>query len=355
MSRLAALHRKFVTGEKLEWWEKALFFLLIPVATAYGVMGWLRNFFYEQGWLSAYRSSLPIISVGNITVGGTGKTPTVDWLVKEFQRIGKHPAIVSRGYSGDFSGAAGVVSDGKELLLSAEICGDEPYLLARKNRSCPVVISKKRAEGLRLLEQHDDVDVVILDDAFQHRAVARDVDLVLLDARFPLGNGWPLPAGNLREFSSALKRADFLLMTRAERPDVESFNGYPVFSSRHQLSAVAVDLNGGNTSVDALKPLRLFAFAGIAHPDSFFASLEDFGLTLAEKLPLDDHVEYDLSLIERIKTLAGEADALITTEKDGVKLLADMFELPCYQVPVEIRVTKSSELFENIVQKLWSC
>jgi tetraacyldisaccharide 4'-kinase len=354
MNGVVAIHRRLVTSDKLNWWERSLFFLLIPLSVIYGGISWLRRFLYETGVLPSYRSSLPVISVGNIAAGGTGKTPTVDWLVKEFQQLGKYPAVVSRGYAGDFSGTVGVVSDGKNLLMSAEICGDEPYLLAKKNRSCPVVISKRRADGLRFLEQRGGIDVVILDDAFQHGAVKRDVDLVLLDARRPLGNGWPLPAGNLREFSGALKRADFLLLTRAENLSEQRFKDYPVYQSTHQLSDIAVDLNGRKTSVDTLKSLKLFAFSGIANPVGFFTSLENLDLFLAGKLPLGDHVEYDLPLLEKIKILAEDVDALITTEKDGVKLAADMFELPCYQVPVDVRITKSAELFENIVQKLWS-
>ncbi len=354
MNSVAGIHRRLVTGEGLAWWEKALFLLLLPCAIIYGGIGWVRNLLYDSGLLSSYCFSRLVVSVGNIAVGGTGKTPTVDWLIKEFVQIGKHPAVISRGYSGSFSGTVGIVSDGKELLMSAKAAGDEPYLLARKNRSCPVIVARKRADGLRLLEQRDDVDVVILDDAFQHRAIQRDVDLVLLDASYPLGNGWPLPAGNLREFSGALSRADFLVMTRAEEGGATSFNGYPVYRSIHQLSDHAVALDGTQVLLAELKPLRLCAFAGIANPASFFTSLETYGLTLAEKMSFDDHVEYDFSLIEQIKLSAENADALITTEKDGVKLAADMFELPCYQVPVDVKISGSADLFDNIVQKLWS-
>jgi len=355
MNRLTAVHRRFVTGERQNWWERLFFYLLVPLSIVYGGIVRIRSFLYKAGVLPSYRSSLPVVSVGNITTGGTGKTPTVDWLVRELQQLGKHPAIVSRGYSGNFSGAVGVVSDGSKLLMSAEKCGDEPYLLAKKNRSCPVVISKRRVDGLRFLERQDNVDVVILDDAFQHLAVQRDVDLVLLDTRRPLGNGWPLPAGNLREFSGALQRADFLMMTRAGEGKATHFNGRPVYRSVHQLADVAISLDGQKVSLDELKPLRLCAFSGIANPDTFFSALAGRGLSLVEMLSLCDHVEYDLSLIEEIKSLAAKADALITTEKDGVKLAADMFELPCYQVPVDVRIGKSTDLLTHIIQKLWSC
>jgi tetraacyldisaccharide 4'-kinase len=354
MSKLITIHQRLVTAKKLCWWEKSLFILLLPVSFAYGVISWFRNVFYDFNVFSVYRSSLPIVSVGNITAGGTGKTPVVDWLVKEFQQIGKQPAIVSRGYSGSFSGGVGLVSDGQELLMSADTCGDEPYLLARRNRSCPVVISRKRAEGLRFLEQRDDVDIVILDDGFQHRAVKREVDLLLLDAKYPLGNGWPLPAGNLREFPGALRRADFLLMTRVENRVESSFKGDTVYHSCHQLSDIAVDLNGQAVPLDDLRTQKLLAFAGIANPFSFFNSLVSCGLTLSAELPLGDHVVYDSFLIERLNEAAKNCDAMLTTEKDGVKLIADMFELPCYQVPVDVQIEKSSELFEKIVQRIWS-
>ncbi|MCD6581701.1 MAG: tetraacyldisaccharide 4'-kinase [Desulfuromusa sp.] len=354
MSSLADFHRRLVAQGASNLWERMLLLLFLPLSFFYGVVGWVRNLCYDYGLLPVYISSLPVISVGNLAVGGTGKTPVVDWLVKEFQRQGKHPAVVSRGYSGSFSGTVGIVSVGDEILMTAAECGDEPYLLARRNPHCPVMISKKRIDGIKALEKLPNIDVIILDDGFQHRSVKRDVDLVLLDASRPLGNGWPLPAGNLREFSGSLKRADFLLMTRSGVLGQSDFMGYHAYNSCHQLANIAVCLDGHAVPVSQLKKLNLLAFAGIADPENFFITLEKIGLSLKEKLSFADHTEYQGQIMEQLHNATAHVDALITTEKDAVKLSADMFELPCYQMSMDINIDNSAELIENISKCLWS-
>lgn len=354
MSNLADFHRRFVAQGANNLWERMLLLLLLPLSFLYGVVGWVRNLCYDYRLFPVYSSSLPVVSVGNLAVGGTGKTPVVDWLVKEFQKQGKHPAVVSRGYSGNFKGKVGIVTAGDGILMTAAECGDEPHLLARRNSHCPVLISKKRVDGIKTLEKIPNIDVIILDDGFQHRAVKRDVNLVLLDSTRPLGNGWLLPAGNLREYSGSLKRADFLLMTRAGRREPSNFMGFKVHHSRHQLADVAVSLNGDAIPVSQLKKLNLLAFAGIADPESFFCSLENIGLTLKEKLSFSDHTEYQNSILEQLHKTAVDVDALITTEKDAVKLSADMFELPCYQISMDINIDNSAELIEGVTKHLWS-
>ncbi|MCK5913173.1 MAG: tetraacyldisaccharide 4'-kinase, partial [Desulfuromusa sp.] len=140
MSKLAVFHHRLVAQGANNLLERILLFLLLPVSSIYGAVSSIRNFCYDHQVFSAYKSSLPVISVGNLAVGGTGKTPVVDWLVKEFQKLGKCPAIISRGYSGTFVGDVGVVSAGSGILMAAAECGDEPYLLARRNPQCSVFI-----------------------------------------------------------------------------------------------------------------------------------------------------------------------------------------------------------------------
>ena len=274
MDRLIKFHRGLVSRGVETSFERILFCLLLPFSCFYGAIGWFRNLCYDCKIFSSYHAALPIVSVGNIAAGGTGKTPVVDWLVKEFQKQGKQPAIVSRGYGGNFTGDVGVVSSGGGILMTAAECGDEPYLLAKRNPQCPVLIAKKRINGIRFLEKEKLADLIILDDGFQHRAVERDVDLVLLDSARPLGNGWPLPAGNLRELSGSLSRADFLLMTRESGQNRERFRGLQIYNSCHQLTDTAVSLDGQMLPVSQLKKHKLLAYAGIADPESFFTSLE---------------------------------------------------------------------------------
>jgi len=354
MKHLAVFHRTLVAQGAKNPWQWLLLFLLLPLSCFYGVVGWIRNLCYDYNLLPAYRSSLPVISVGNLAVGGTGKTPVVDLLVKEFCRQGRRPAIVSRGYAGRFAGDVGIVSSGNGILMSAAECGDEPYLLARRNPSCSVLIAKKRINGIKELEKNKGSDLIILDDGFQHRAIRRDVDLVLLDAARPLGNGWPLPAGNLREFPYALKRADFLLMTRSRHRGRQKFRGFKVYSSQHQLAEYAVSLDGKKVSIEQLKKLKLLAFAGIADPENFFRSLEKVGIALQKKLCFADHTEYQKSTLDQVAAASTNVDALITTEKDAVKLSVDMLALPCYQIPMDISIDEGTDLIESVTKRLWS-
>lgn len=353
MSRLDRFHRRLVNNGANTFSERCLLCLLLPFSLLYGVLGWLRGKGYDYGLFASYRAAVPVISVGNLAVGGTGKTPVVDWLLKAFLAQGRRPAVVSRGYGGTFADEVGLVSAGNGLLLPPAASGDEPYLLARRNPHALVLIARKRAAGVHCaIEQHA-ADVVILDDGFQHRAVVRDLDLVLLDARRPFGNGLPLPGGLLREFAGALKRSDLLLLTRADRPFNSNISAKPSWTCRHQLADHAISLTGEKTPLAALQGKKLLAFAGIADPATFFRALTAAGLNLAETLPLSDHVKFDTQSLTEVVTLSLGCDALLTTEKDAVKLEAGMFAVPCYQVPMSIEIDQEAELLAEITKRLW--
>ena len=352
MIKLLKIQRKMASHGAQTSWEWLLFCLLLPLSLMYGLISWLRAVVYRQGWLPRYRARVPVISVGNLAVGGTGKTPVVDWLLKEAARQGKRVAVVSRGYGGSYKKKVGVVADGTALRLSAAEAGDEPVLLARRNPTAIILVARKRAAGVKYATTRFAVDLVVLDDAFQHHAVRRDLDLVLLDALRPFGNRWPLPAGLLREFPRALARADLLLLTRAGAdPQLEPL-GLPVYVSRHQLAEEAYRLDGGSQPLLALRGLKVFAFAGIGAPQGFFAALQQAGLTLAGCLPLADHCRYSRSLVDKINALAENCELLLTTEKDAVKLSGIKFHLPCYLVPMDIQI-ENHEAFRAEVQKLW--
>lgn len=353
MARLEALHRRLANQGPKNYPERCLLCLLLPFSLLYGMISWLRGKCYDLGWFSSYRAAVPVISVGNLAVGGTGKTPVVDWLLKAFLKQGKRPAVISRGYGGSFAGDVGLVSAGNGVLLSAAEAGDEPFLLARRNPQALILIAKKRSAGVRSAVAEHAADVIILDDGFQHRAVARDLDLLLLDGRRPFGNGLPLPGGILREFSGALKRADLLLLTRSEPRTAGNFSAKPSWTSQHQIADYAVDLTGDQVSFAELQGKKLLAFAGIADPDSFFNALSAAGLCIAEKLSFGDHAEYDTESLATLVSQAKGCTALLTTEKDAVKLAADMFSMPCYQVPMTIVINREDELLAEITQRLW--
>jgi tetraacyldisaccharide 4'-kinase len=287
--------------------------------------------------LHSEQFEVPVVSVGNLAVGGTGKTPTVDYIAKHYLARGKRVAVVSRGYGGRGAGEVGIVSDGKQLLLSADLAGDEPRLLAQRNPDLIVLVAPRRVLGVRAAIDRFGAEIIILDDGFQHLAVQRDLDIVLLDARRPFGNGSLLPAGLLREFPWALKRGDLFMLTKAvagnfPRPAMPG----PALISRYLLADTVVALGGQVRELASLRSQRVAAFAGIADPESFFADLRGKGLNLVATAAFSDHVSYQHPEMARIAAFSRVADCLLTTEKDAVKLTQTELAVPCYSVPLEL-------------------
>ncbi len=350
---LARWHRKISSNQKNTWWLQLLQLLLVPPSWCYAVIVQLRNWGFDRQIFNSYRPTLPVVSVGNLAAGGTGKTPTVDWLVKGLCAMGKKPAIVSRGYGGCYQQRVALVSDGQQLLMAADQCGDEPLLLARRNPTCPLVVARRRVDGVHYIEANIAADVIVLDDGFQHRQLARDVDLVLLDAKDPFGNGWTLPAGKLRERKSALKRADALLFTRTSEPPTLPSGGLPSYYGHHRLSENATHLDGSCCDVSLLRNMKIFAFSGLADNQQFFQALGTFGLFPTATMSLPDHVDYTAELQQSIARGAVGCDILLTTEKDAVKLASNMFELPCYYVGLDLDIVHGQELLQLISNILW--
>lgn len=317
---------------------------LWPLSCLYRMVISVRNLVFELGLRKVYRASVPVISVGNLTAGGTGKTPMVDALVKRLLKRGVPCAIVSRGYGGSFRGEVGQVNPADGQFMSADECGDEPFLLARRNPGVPVFVSRRRALGVAAAERGG-ARVIVLDDGFQHRVVHRDLDVVLLDSRKPFGNGRLLPAGPLREPLSALRRCHLVVMTRSEAVGTVALPlSVPVMHSRHAVAGQLVALDGGCVGWDDLKGKKCLAFAGIARPDEFFKTLAARGVNLCGTMSLSDHQEYDAELLNRLGDACHSCDVLLTTEKDGVKLNADDIPVPCYQVAIDLAFEDASPL-----------
>ncbi|WP_320055532.1 tetraacyldisaccharide 4'-kinase [Desulfuromonas thiophila] len=321
--------------------EAALLAVLAPLGRIYGGLMALRRWVYAQGLLPQVTPSVPLISVGNLLAGGTGKTPLVSYLVDLLQRHGYRVAVLSRGYgaSGLRRDSVRLVCAGNGPLLTAEQAGDEPYLLARRHPAAVVVSAPRRSAGLRCALAQGPIDLVLLDDGFQHLALRRDFDLVLLDARRPLATGRVLPAGLLREAPAALRHADLLLLTRCPLPlppPLALLPERPQVRFGQQLASHMQDLAGACRPLHDCRGGRVVAFAGIAAPEDFFAALRQQGIVPAATLALADHSRYDRAQLERIQALAAGADWLLTTEKDAVKLRATDFDRPCYAVPLEL-------------------
>lgn len=302
-----------------------IFFLLLVIpALLYSLALRLRAMLYLFGLLKIRRLSKPVISVGNITVGGTGKTPVTAMIAGMLMERGLKVAVLSRGYGGSLEGQTAVVSDGRSILLTPDQCGDEPALLARSLPGLRVVIGSDRYRaGLLAIEQLAP-DIFLLDDGFQHLRLHRDLNILLLDCRRPFGNGFALPAGLMREPSSAAKRADLLILTRCTDDATVSVPCLPICRSTHSLSSFKRLADNATLDAATLSQTRVAAFAGIADPAAFFSNLEQLGIRPVATLSLPDHEHYGMETLEKLNLLASSSktDWLLTTEKDGVKLSA---------------------------------
>lgn len=337
MEDLGGWHRRLTEVGPRTWPERLLLFGMRPCGLLLGGLTRLRAAAYQLGLFKAYRAPVPVISVGNLAVGGTGKTPVTDFLVKELLGRGLRVAVVSRGYGGTGVAWDGLVGNGQGPLVGPQAAGDEPFLLARRNPQALVLVNPRRRLAVAAAVEKYGAQVIVLDDGFQHLGVARDLDIVLLDSRRPLGNGRVLPAGRLREPVAALKRADLLLFTRHDGGDTPPLPvARPMLTCRHRLASQVVSLEGGTIKLASLVGSRGVAFAGIADPEGFFTALTAAGLDLAERIPLADHVAYDPPLVDRLARAAAGADYLITTEKDAVKLAGARFPVPCYLAPLDL-------------------
>lgn len=324
---------------------------LLPFSLLYGAIQRLRVLLYHFGVLRSYRAPIPVISVGNLTAGGAGKTPVVDALVRYLLQRGERPAVVSRGYGGQIRSGVAIVSygDGCGPRLQASECGDEPFLLARRNPQAIVVVAPCRRVGIKAAIREGAATLIILDDGFQHLAVQRDLDLLLLDARRPLGNGSLLPAGLLREPLSAHRRADLCILTRDETLAAPAPFATPVtLRCRHRLAPEFVALDGTVQNSADLSGRRGVAFAGIANPDHFFVALSSLGLDLVATIALNDHVVFTPATLEMLEQAAVGADFFVTTEKDGVKLSPSDLSLPCFQAPLDLEFSPAGQLEELI-------
>ncbi len=275
------------------------------------------------------RLPVRVISVGNISCGGTGKTPLVLWICRYLAQIGAKPAILTRGYGRSGKGMARVNARGESLYRQSAVFGDEPVLLAQSLPSIPVRVGRGRAEsGRAALLEDPGIDTVVLDDGFQHLTLARDLDLVVLDSRNPFGNGRTLPLGPLREPVHHLRRADALVLTHSDHRQFdktksmieELFPDKPTFSCRHGIVGLRSDF--GFFPVDALAGRKAAAFAGIAGPEGFFDALASRGIDVCARLPFPDHHRYSaLDLARVIETASGSgAEFILTTAKDAVRL-----------------------------------
>lgn len=335
-----------------------------PFSAIYGIALKLRRYCYEN-IRKPDRLPAKVISIGNITLGGTGKTPAVIALAREAGKRGLNPCVLTRGYKGK-AGDTCFVSKGDGPLIAAEQAGDEAFLMAETLRGVPVVKGKDRFKAGIMALEYDQLAIVnlpqsrlfLLDDGFQHWRLHRDIDVVLIDATNPFGNGRLFPEGTMREPFSALGRADIILITKSDMAsvwgvyditdEIRKYSSAPVFRAFHKPSAV-VNSEGATEETKTLDHKKIYAFSGIANPDYFHASLRSVGAELIGSRNFRDHHNYTQKEIDEIKRDAG-GHHIVTTEKDLVKIKE--LDLPGKISAMKIEFSVDEGFYDHVFDKL---
>jgi tetraacyldisaccharide 4'-kinase len=316
---------------------------------------------YKTGYVRPQRAAAFTISVGNLTLGGTGKTPLVEYIARLLVEEGYRPSVISRGYGRRSRIPVRIVSDGTHLLATVSDAGDEPLLLARRLPGVIVAVGPRRYAVARQLEERFQPDVHVLDDGFQHLALERDLDLVLIDARDPFGDHALFPLGRLREPLSEIARASAIIITRADHPfdhpaleaRLRDLAGsIPIFYSYHELVELFAPRSGHRLTPQKLSGRRIGAFCGIGDPELFKSDLAHYGARVAFFRSFRDHhwyTERDLAHLFRDAETTG-VEFLVTTEKDWMRLepLALPAALPLYVARIEARL-EDAEAFRTFL------
>jgi tetraacyldisaccharide 4'-kinase len=306
----------------------------------------------ELGIRKQIRMDRPVISVGNITVGGTGKSPTVQFLCKGLSERGWSPAALSYGYGGMLHGRFGIVSDRSGIKLNADAAGDEPVMLASSLPGVPVVVGKHRHISGKAAIDELGADLLVLDDGFQVWKLRRDLDIVLIDSSNPFDNGRLLPAGKLREPLSALWRAGCFIITgdpdTGARNDIlAKIRGYtdaPVFFGRFVPSALVSIADRTEMPLGAIRGKKVIAMSSIANPTRFEKALSGVGAVIVGKERFPDHHCYwaeDVAYINR-HAMDSDAEIIVTTDKDAVKLDEHDLALPAYALGIKLDMDNES-------------
>ena len=329
MNASRALWKAIVEGQASSLARWTIGPLLVTLTYPYDWAHQLRLQAYHMRWAGVRQLPCRVISIGNLTLGGTGKTPVVEVVADLLQQEGIRVCVLSRGYGGGARSGITVVSDGKRCLVPPEVAGDEPVLLAEHLAGLPVIVGKDRyAAGMLAIERFG-VEAIILDDGFQHVQLARDLDILVLDAARPFGNGRLFPRGDLRDRPAAIARADAIVLTHWESDAAPSFPipqlrrpDFPLFCSHHTPLDLRVLADGHILPLAFLKGQRILAFCGIGTPNHFRLTLQRLDAEIVAFVAFPDHHPYTRLEIQQLVLTAKQhgVDILVTTEKDGVRL-----------------------------------
>ena len=329
---------------------------------------------YRLGISGKDKLNCYVISLGNITVGGTGKTPTAQRLAREIRDLGYRVVILNRGYRSKWHGEIGVVSDGKTLHMDAAEAGDEAYMLAKHLPNVPVLIGAERAVTGKYAIEHFGAEVAILDDGYQHWQLIRDMDILLVDAVNVFGNGHLLPRGTLRESMSHISRADVCLITKVDQAAEGAVNGIretvhrynadaKIVESIHQprclipLAEWFIDLSSEGVCVESIAGKKIMAVSAIGNPASFERTLRDLGAEIIESIRYPDHHEYTVKEMQDVLQQADAlgAESIVITEKDAVKIPAEFaktnWNIPIFVICVEVKFQAGAQEFQQELRR----
>lgn len=355
-------------------------FLMSALSGLFRLLVLLRLMRYRKGWKQECYLGTKVVSVGNITVGGTGKTPVVELLARSLRDRGRKVAILSRGYKSrkldqiqKWKDAWGnpvppermpkVVSTGKALLLDSKFAGDEPFMLAKNLEGVSVVVDKNRVKGGRFAIEHLDADILVLDDGMQYLDLAHGIDLVLVDAGSPFGTGALLPRGTLREPPRNLCRASYIMLTKCASADNEAlikrirrYNPVAgIIECRHGPIHLENVFTREREPLDFLKDKWVGAISAIAVPEAFEGLLEKLGARVEIRRHFADHYRFSSRDVDRFMHRCVERDMqlILTTEKDAVRFpKPTSIDVPVYFLRIEVEILKGQEIWDDLIDRL---
>jgi tetraacyldisaccharide 4'-kinase len=361
--RMRNLFEKTREGKKIlsfYSWLKLFFYIL---SVFYGIGYHFRVLLYQSGMVKPKKLEAKVISIGNVTLGGTGKTPLVIYLSQKLKEKELKVAILTRGYKRKKKGLVELVGENKNRIAWTGV-GDEPYLLASRLHDVPVIVSKNRRASGAYAERKYPAEVLVLDDGFQHWKLSRDLDIVVIDAANPFGNSKLFPAGILREPLSSLKRADIFVLNKTDQVSskqnlihmLKSYNqDAPIVESEYKIKSIERWFDHSLVEKKNLEGKKCLAFSGIGNPVSFEKSLKLLNVEVLKHHKFPDHFFYQkkelLNLEKETQELS--ADFMITTEKDSIRIpMMSELEIPIYVFKIDLVITKGEEIFWKKIEGL---
>jgi tetraacyldisaccharide 4'-kinase len=345
--------RKIISGRSDGITAQVLRIFLVVISQVYLIIIVLRNYLYSKEWLKIKKADAVVISVGNITTGGTGKTPLVVWLCKNLQHEKIFCAILTRGYKAT-----------KDRRIKTQDRSDEPAILSEMCPKAKLIVNPDRIAGAKEAVNRFGARLLIMDDGFQHRRLARDIDIVTIDATQPFGYGRLFPAGLLREPVNSIKRADAVVITRSNQASdselkkieakVQKIKSDMIIARAVHSPVIARTTDDKEISIELLKDKKIFAFCGIGNPDAFINTMGEFGAKTVGSKIYDDHYHYADKDIADICTEAAniKADLILTTQKDFSRLSIEKLrpDIPFAYLAIELKLVSGEDAITRLIK-----